>query len=152
MAYSTAARSEHFRRFHGSSATRANSRGHSEFGDPALLPAVKEQYEATKKAARDLSRRLESGLPSAEREIVRRQLAEKVRALGPMRDILHNGARYHFEKIFSQVASIRLPKDKFLTLVDEAREIWRSEGYADLIPPLNNKERRRAEKRALKLL
>lgn len=149
-------RSWHFRREQGSSSVRFTQRGYGGQGmvggDPIeILPTVKEQYESFKRRVREIDRLLNRDTPAVEREKLRAELAECLRNIGSMRQILQDGSRLAFEKIFSVVAAHRLPKDRFLTLVEEAREIWRSEGYADLVPPPTQAMRRKAEKKAMGL-
>jgi hypothetical protein len=156
MTYKAASRNVHFRAQEGSSAIRVTQRGYGGAGmvggDPvAILPTVKEQYEGYKRRVREIDRLLSPNTPAVEREKLRAELAECLRHIGSMRQILQDGARLAFETIFTTVANYRLPKDRFLTIVEEAREIWRSKGYADLVPPPTQAQRRKSAKKAMRL-
>jgi hypothetical protein len=156
MTYKAVTKNVHFRAQEGSSSIRMTQRGYGGAGmvggDPiAILPTVKEQYEKYKIRAREISRLLDKERPAVEREKLRSELAECLRHIGSLRQILQDGSRLAFEKVFTTVASYRLPKDRFLTIVEEAREIWRSEGYADLVPPPTQGERRKSAKKAMRL-
>jgi hypothetical protein len=155
MAYKTAAKNVHFRSQEGSSSVRVTQRGYGglgTFGDPIeILPSVKDQYEAFKRRAHEIDRKLSPNTPAVEREKLRAELAECLRNIGNMRRLLQEGSRLAFEAIFVQVANHRLPKDRFLTITEEAREIWRSKGYADFVPPPTQGQRRKTAKNALRL-
>lgn len=151
----TKARNFHFRREQGSSSVRMTQRGYGGQGviggDPIeILPSVKAQYEGYKRRAREIDKLLTPQLPYVEREKLRAELAECLRHIGSMRQILQDGSRLAFETIFTTVANYRLPKDRFLTIVEEAREIWRSKGYADLVPPPTQAQRRKSAKKAMR--
>lgn len=154
MTYKSAARQIHFKSQEGSSAVRITQRGYggaSLAGDPIeILPTVKQQYEMYKTRVREIDRKLHAGLPFQERERLRSELAECLRHAGSMKQLLQDGSRLAFEKIFVQVANYRLPKDRFLTITEEAREIWRSEGYAEFVPPPSRAQRRKSAKKAMR--
>lgn len=155
MTYKTAARQMHFKAQEGSDAVRMTQRGYGGIGmvggDPVeILPSVKEQYEAHKKRVREIDRLLDSKAPGIDRENLRAELADRLRQIGSMRQLLQDGSRMAYEKIFVQVANCRLPKDRFLTITEEARSIWRSEGYADLLPPPSHRQKQKAVKRAFR--
>lgn len=154
MTYKTAGNAVHFRAQEGSHAVRVTQRGYggvSLTGDPIeILPTVKQQYEMYKMRAKEIDKKLHAGLPYQEREALRSELAECLRQIGQMRQLLQEGSRLAFEKIFVTVANFRLPKDRFLTITEEAREIWRSKGYADFVPPPTKAQRRKSEKKAMR--
>lgn len=146
----------HFRRQEGSSSIRVTQRGYGGLGmvggQPIQIrPSMKDQYEALKRRAVEIDNLLDVELPAVERERQRSELARLIQNAGPMREVLQNGARLAFEKIFVQVANCRLPKEHFLLIIEEAREIWRSKGYHDLVPPPTNQMRRRTSRNALRL-
>ena len=114
-------RDYHFRKKIGSSATRADSRGDSEFGEVDLQSSMFDQ----------LNRFMEGRGTDQEFD----------RQGGNYRKTLHAQQREAFEKIFVAVASARLPKDIFLQLQEEARRIWRGE-YSDLVPPSHRQMRK----------
>lgn len=152
----TKSRQLHFRNQEGSSAVRMTQRGYGGTGmvggDPVeILPSVKDQYEAFKRRVREIDSLLSPNIPALDREKLRSELAECLRNIGTMRRLLQEGSRLAFEKIFTEVAGYRLPKDRFLTIVEEAREIWRSKGYADFVPPPTKAQRRKVSKHALRL-
>lgn len=152
----TKSRNFHFRREEGSSAIRYTQRGYGGLGmvggDPIkILPSVREQYEALKKRAKEIDSKLSPHTPSSERESLRSELADCLRQIGDMRQLLQEGSRLAFETIFTRVANRRLPKDHFLMIVEEARAIWRSEGYADFVPPPTQKMKKKISRHALKL-
>ena len=146
--YTTTVRQSNFRKRTGSSSIAPSAKGYGPIGDPVeILPTLKEQYEHYKRRAAECTTIIEQRiLPTAERERARRELAECIRHEGNLRNLLQDGSRLAFEKILVQVAQYRLPKDKFLAMVDEAREIWRAEGYADVLPPSTKQQRTRAVK------
>jgi len=154
MTYKTVCNTVHFRAQEGSHAVRITQRGYggsSLTGDPIeILPTVKQQYEMHKLRVKEIDKKLTTSLPYQEREALRRELAECLRNIGSMRQLLQDGARLAFEKIFVTVANYRLPKDRFLTITEEAREIWRKEGYADFVPPPTQRQRRKSEKKAMR--
>lgn len=150
------ARNFHFRQEAGSSSVRFTQRGYGGKGmvggEPLFIrPSLREQYEILKRRAVEIDQILDIDLPAQEREKLRSELAELMRSTGDMRRTLQEGSRLAFEKIFVHVANARLPRDHFLVIVEEAREIWRSKGYADLVPPPTNQMRRKISKHALKL-
>jgi len=152
----TKTRQLHFRREEGSSAIRMTQRGYGGKGmvggEPIKIhPSMKDQYEVLKRRAIEIDQLLDIELPSVEREKIRAELSELIRTTGSMREALQNGSRLAFEKIFVQVANSRLPRDYFLIIVEEAREIWRSKGYAELVPPPTNQMKRRTSRNALRL-
>lgn len=121
----TKTRQMHFRDFSGSSSTRANSRGVSDFGEVELQPPVLRQLAD-----------IDAGAGTDE---------ERKRIGGHYRKLLHNEQRARFEEIFVQVANARLPRQAFLSIVEEARWIWRGE-YSELLspsPPCALKKRRK---------
>jgi len=136
---------ENFRNRTGSSAMRgvSNSPLH-------ILPSIKAQYETLKVDAHAVSEAMEKATSLDERKALRIRMANLVREIGDKERLLKNGSRLAFEAVFVQVASGRLPKDQFLLLVQEAREIWQAEGYADYVPPMTPRERNKAEKRNLR--
>ncbi len=81
-----------------------------------------------------------------DREKARKRLADALRHIGDLRHILQDGSRLAFEKVFCSVAQYRLPKDTFLLIVEEAREIWRQEGGAEMLPSMSKADRHRAQK------
>lgn len=152
----TKARNFHFKRQEGSSAIRHTQRGYGGLGmvggqPMQIRPSMKDQYETLKRRAVEINGLLDVELPAVERERIRSELADIIREAGNLREILQNGSRLAFEKIFVNVANRRLPKNHFLLIIDEAREIWRSEGYNDLVPPPTNEMRRRTSRNALRL-
>lgn len=150
MTYRNAARQKHFQTRTGSSSQTGYGNAWAHGGDPIeILPSVKEQYEGYKIKARE-ARSLIERTAGKEREAARAQLAEALRNIGSMRQLLQEGSRFAFETIVTRVASYRLPKDRFLAIVEEAREIWRSEGYADFVPPPTKKTRKLAVRRETK--
>lgn len=156
MTYKTASRQNHFRAQTGSSAVRVTQRGYGGLGmvggEPIKIrPSMKEQYETLKRRAVEIDQILDLDLPAVERERLRGEMAELMRSTGDMRTTLQAGSRLAFEKIFVQVANLRLPRDYFLMMVEEAREIWRSEGYADLVPPPTERMRKKVSRHTLKL-
>lgn len=154
MTYKSTARTVHFKAQEGSSAVRITQRGYgglSLTGDPIeILPDCKQQYEMHKLRVKVIDKKLSTALPYAEREQLRRELAECLRNIGQLRQLLQEGSRLAFEKIFVTVANFRLPKDRFLTITEEAREIWRSKGYADFVPPPTQRQRRKSDKKAMR--
>lgn len=152
----TKVRQFHFRDQTGSSSVRMTQRGYGGKGmvggEPIKIrPSMKDQYETLKRRAVEINNLLDIELPAVERERLRGELAELMRNTGDIRSILQGASRLAFEKIFVAVANRRLPKDYFLILIEEAREIWRSEGYAELVPPPTNQMRRRTMRNALRL-
>lgn len=145
----------HFRREEGSSSVRITQRGYGGkgmFGAPEFMrPSMKDQYEVLKRRAEEIDDILDIDLPAVEREKLRSELAELIRSTGSIREILAAGSRLAFEKIFVQVANSRLPKDYFLAMVQEAREVWRSAGYSELVPPQTKEMRRKTSKNAMRL-
>lgn len=154
MTYKSASRNLHFKGQQGSSAVRVTQRGYggaSLSGDPVeILPSVQQQYELRKLRAKEIDKILRPDLPFHEREALRAELANCLRQIGELRQLLQQGSRLAFEKIFVTVAQYRLPKDRFLTITEEAREIWRAEGYADFVPPPTQRERRKSSKKAMR--
>lgn len=154
MTYKTVGNTVHFRAQEGSHAVRVTQRGYggiSLTGDPIeILPTVKQQYEMYKLRAKEIDKKLRIEAPFQEREALRRELAECLRNIGSMRQLLQEGSRLAFEKIFVTVANYRLPKDRFLTITEEAREIWQSKGYADFVPPPTQGQRRKSAKKAMR--
>lgn len=156
MTYRATARNVHFKAQEGSSAIRVTQRGYGGQGmvggEPVVIrPSMKDQYEVLKRRAHEIDALLDVELPAVERERLRGELAEIMRSTGSHREILQGASRLAFEKIFVGVANARLPKDHFLMIVEEAREIWRSKGYADLVPPPTERMRIKTSRNALRL-
>ena len=135
--YKKTSDSLHFQEMAGSFANRISARGYWESNNPLdILPSLKEQYDT-------LVQRVEHVRAGNQR-------ADLIRQIGDMRVVLENGTRLAFEAIFVRVAQARLPKDTFLTIVDEARGYWRREGFSACVPPPSNSAKRKIIKRSLK--
>lgn len=78
---------------------------------------------------------------------VQRRVAALKSQRGHLGKTLREANRLAFETIFATVAQHRLSRDAFLVLVEEAREIWRAEGFADLEPGPTNRQRKKQRKR-----
>lgn len=114
MGSRTKSRQDNFRARTGSSSTRAKSTGETEFCIPELQPTLANQLQA-----------FIDGNGTED---------EFKRYGGSLRAVLHNEQRRRYEAIFVAVACGRLPKDVFLSIVEEARTIWRGE-YTTIVPP-----------------
>lgn len=135
--YKAASRNEQFMGLTGSFSDRLRARGFAESNNPIeILPTLKEQYDALKVRMR------------SERDPQLKQ--DLIRQIGDYRRILEDGTRLAFEAIFVSVAQARLPKDYFLTLVEEARSYWRQDGFADCVPPITRKAKHKNVKRRVK--
>jgi hypothetical protein len=150
MTYRNTARNTHFQSRTGNSSQTGYANAWAVGGNPIdILPTLKDQYEGYKLKIHECDLKLNSNsATTAEREQIRKQMAEAARHMGNLREVLQAGSRFAFEATFVQVANYRLPKDKFLALVEEAREIWRADGYADFVPPPTHDQLRRTAKRA----
>ncbi len=135
--YKTAAKNLHFQKSEGSSSNRIKARGFGESNDPIeILPSLKEQYDT-----------LQERLKNTQDRVLR---ADLIRQIGHYRLILEDGTRLAFEKIFINVAQARLPRDKFLVLVEEARSYWRKEGFADCQPEETQRQKHKQLKKNIK--
>jgi antitoxin component HigA of HigAB toxin-antitoxin module len=87
------------------------------------------------------------GMVREELAILVSRREDLTRQVGSMSRTLDGHARLAFETIFVQVANAKLPKDTFLSLVQEAREIWRRQGHNELLGPQTKGQRRRAHRK-----
>ena len=161
--YARTSESEQYFGRSASKSIRPFKSGHSDQGtDPVKIrPSFCEQYDTIKTREKDIAGSLTemdkawragtTDFTGLQYHIERKRLvsvrADLIRQKGNMAKVMREASRMRFEKIFVQVANARLPTDAFLVIVEEAREIWRGQGWAELVPGQTNRERKKARKR-----
>lgn len=166
--YKATAVSVHYAGRAGNASIRPFANGRAEpLGDKPLelRPSFIEQYRELKTRGRALEGQLFEqqqilaqkvplppgltyGRVREQAEEIRSRLANVIREKGDMGRICREASRLAFETIFVAVAQRRLPKDTFLLIVEDAREVWRQEGWPEAMPQPTNKERVRNLKRS----
>lgn len=137
-------------------------------GDPIeILPKLKDQYQTFKRREAEATRRIAEidqivkarcaaegvsyfDLRQERKELVAKR-ADAIRQKGNLNKLMRDGTRLALEKIFTQVANARLPANTFFKLLEEAREIWRGEGYAEFVPGPTNRERKKRRKAQVRM-
>lgn len=158
----TSAAEQYFTRT-ASRSIRPFKSGHSDQGtEPIKIrPSFRNQYDTLKTRKRDIDKSIcemdrawragTTDLTGLDYHEERKRLisirADVIRQKGNMAKTMREASRMKFEKIFVNVANAKLPKDTFLVIVEEAREIWRGQGWAELVPGPTNRERRKAQKK-----
>lgn len=166
--YKKTASAEQFGSRSASHSLRPFANGRTEpLGDRPLeiRPSYREQYDARKRELALIKQRCayldnvvrgrcqpEEGSTVGEaREQLKQAIGRRedlIRQVGSARKILEDGLRLEFEKLFVHVAESRLPKDIFLLIVQEARDLWRHEGWAEQMPRATRNQQNRAQKMA----
>lgn len=127
--FSSTSVQKHFREFAGSSSTRAKHDGSNKtVPDLSLVDATCKEQLQTLQRNRDALLKTIKALAGNERVQAGRILSNLNREIGDLHRLVEANSRMRFEEIFVSVTSRRLPKDTFLALVQEARELWRNEG------------------------
>lgn len=71
--------------------------------------------------------------PSLDEE-ERREMNNHIREYGNWKKVLTDASTPEFEKLFITVAAARLPREHFMVILNEARVLWRQEGWAEFKP------------------
>lgn len=106
------------------------------FAQPQIFDSLRSQYLNID--ARIAILKSQPSITSVER----REMEDHIRARGDWAKQIREAAQLAFEHAFIVVAKARLPKEHFIVIADEARQMWREEGYANGLPIDHAKERK----------
>lgn len=109
-------------------AERANGAYEGYVLTPELFATLAEQYRAGRARIKELSAKKDR-TPGE-----RREMENHIRIVGSWAKNIRELSQKAFENAFIIVAQARLPKEHFLLISDEARALWRLEGFADGLP------------------
>lgn len=110
-------------------------------GDPTLYAPLMQQVQFSTVRIQDLAQKPDR-TPEETRELENHR-----RLNGDWRKQLRESAQLAFEKMFMVVAQARIPKEHFLVLAKEARELWRGEGWNQFVPVYDKKVRKMKRRR-----
>jgi hypothetical protein len=123
-------RHKNFKELRAQYSERFRANGHYEgFKDvPTLFASLKEQYKLGWARIKELEDK-----PNKTDE-ERREMENHIRICGDWAQALRKCGQMLYENAFIVIAQARLPKEHFLVIADEARELWRDAGFADGLP------------------
>jgi hypothetical protein len=107
---------------------RSNGRYEGYANIPELYAPLLDQYRKAR------ARIAEIGQMQPIPPELRREMENHIRLCGSWKKSILEMSQKAFEFAFIVVAQARLPKEHFMLIVDEARALWRLEGYAEGLP------------------